>query len=111
MFTGVSDHPLVKLLKPGYRHCFAAILVEENWILVDWKSGVPDIRYLTRDFDLAAFYRGQGYTVVETESGDTPSLSPIILNNCVGWVKSALCIRSWAVTPWGLYKHLTRKAK
>tara|TARA_R110002096_G_scaffold336193_1_gene529667 strand:+ start:239 stop:589 length:351 start_codon:yes stop_codon:yes gene_type:complete len=111
VFSGESAHPLARLLKPGFHHCFAVVLSDENWIKADWKTGVPEVRYVTRDFDLAAFYREQGFTVIETEQGDRPTWSPITLNNCVGFVKSALCIRSWAATPWGLYRHLKRKAQ
>jgi hypothetical protein len=110
VFMDSDGHPLARFLKPGFRHCFACILDEnDNWIMVNGRQGVPDFHYLTGgDFDLPAFYREQGYTVIETEQRPTPIFTPLALRNCVGMIKGALCIRSWAVTPYGLYRHLLR---
>lgn len=106
-------HPLGMLMKTGFSHCF--VCIEENglWIQVDGRDGVPLVHYLAQSdgFDLASFYRDKGFTVVETEQGSSAVLSPLVLRNCVGLVKAVLCIRSFAVTPWQLYRHLRRKQK
>ncbi len=105
--NGNEGHPLLPLLRPGFKHCFCAVLDNGLWILADNRRGVPLIRYLTtEEFDLAGFYRDEGATVVETTQRETPLRGPYVAANCVGLVKSILCIRSFAVTPYGLYLHL-----
>lgn len=111
VFCNTADHSLSWLLRPGFRHVFCVIESNGLWLEIDGRCGVPSIRYLSQsDFDLATFYRDQGLTVVETAQGANPSPWPLALANCVGLVKVALCIRSWAVTPYQLYKHLERSA-
>lgn len=111
VFTDSSArHPLSFLLKPGFRHCFVCVVSGNWWLQIDGAEGVPVVKPLTdASFDLAAFWRDQGAMVVETEQGRNPSLWPFVWNNCVGLCKGVLCIRSRAVTPFGLYKHLTKE--
>lgn len=103
-------HWMSRFMKPGFWHCFVCMERDGLWIKVDGESGLPVVQYLTQSegFDLAGFYRDQGFTVVETEQRGSAVISPLALRNCVGMVKALLCIRSFAVTPWGLYRHLTR---
>jgi hypothetical protein len=98
------------LLKRGFRHCFACVLDGEHWLLVDGANGVPLVKLLQQaDFDLAQFYREEGYTVVETAQGAQPIRCPFSLANCVGLVKAVLAIRApFTFTPWQLYRHITR---
>ena len=75
--------------------------------MVDGLNGVPSIEVVApADFDLATYCRGRGGTVIETEQRDTAPHSLFAVSNCVGLVKAILCIRSAAITPYGLYKHL-----
>jgi hypothetical protein len=111
-FGESAGHPLARFLKPGFKHCFCALLTDRDlWILVDGLAGVPTVRYLTAvdGFDLAAFWREKGYTVVETEQRTRPLRAPMVHANCVGLVKAMLCIRApLALTPYRLYLHLTK---
>lgn len=103
-----GSHPLSWLLKKGFQHCFVCIDSNGLWIQVEG-SEVPVIKYLTTsDFDLASHLRGMGFTVVETYQGRSVTF-PFAARNCVGLVKTILCITSWSLTPYGLYKYLTRK--
>lgn len=106
-----SRHPLAFLLRRGFWHCFCCVLSNGLWIQIDGEEGVPVVRYLCEDdeFDLVAHYRDQGCTVVETVQRAECLPSPLALRNCVGLVKATLCIRSWAITPYGLYKHLVNR--
>lgn len=98
------------LLKPGFRHVFCVIEAKGNWIMVDARDGVPVIEYLTRDFDLAGFYREHGLTVIETEQRTEPQRTPFVVNNCVGLVKAVLAIRApLAWTPYQLFRHLRKR--
>ncbi len=101
---------LSRLLKPGFRHVFAVVRDDNYWISIDGKAGVPLFEVVVpSDYDLAAFYRRQGFTVIETRQRNTAPRSPFAIANCVGLVKAALAIRSTAITPWGLHEYLRRR--
>jgi hypothetical protein len=107
---GGRQHWLAPLLKPGFKHVFVALLNGNYWIRVDGCRGIPEVEVVCgADYDLAGFYRGKGYTVIETEQGQAPVLAPLVHNNCVGLAKVALCLKSMALTPYGLYRYLERK--
>jgi hypothetical protein len=114
--NGISEdgrqHWAVWLLRPGFKHVFCAVQSGDYWITIDALQGVPAVEVVApADYDLAAFYRGQpGFTVVETEQREKPLLSPFAVTNCVGLVKATLCVRSLAVTPRQLFKHLEKRA-
>lgn len=106
-FTSDNSHPLSWMLDPQCRHVFCAVQDTERdmWISYNWRDGRPELRAeCAADFDLAEFWRGHAYTVVDVTLGEEPVGGPFILNNCVGHVKSILRIRSRAVTPFGLLK-------
>lgn len=111
VFHGHGDHALSGLLKRGYRHVFAAVQAGDYWVSIDGRMGVPVIEVVAPgDFDLAQFYREEGFTVIETRQQDVPPRSPFAIANCVGMVKAVLCIQSPAVTPWQLFKYLRKNA-
>lgn len=97
-------------MRKGFWHCFVCLERNGLWLKVDGERGVPVVEYLTQSdgFDLAAYFREQGCVVIETEQRQEAVFTPLILRNCVGMVKAILCIRSFAVTPRGLYRHLMR---
>lgn len=110
VFHDHGNHILDPLLKPGFRHCFAAVASEDVWIRIDAQAGQPVIEVVAAaDYDLTSFYRAEGYTVVQTEQRSTLPAWPLVVTNCVGFVKTVLCINApLAVTPWRLYRHLIR---
>ncbi len=110
VFHDHGNHILDPLLKAGFRHCFAAIASEEVWIRIDGQVGCPVFEVVAQaSFDLATFYRAEGFTVIETEQRSTPTRWPLTLTNCVGLVKTVLCINAaLVVTPWRLYLYMTR---
>ena len=100
---------LARFLKPGFRHVFVAIQSGECWIQIDGQAGIPEIESVApADFDIADWYRGHGFTVVETHQRQKAPLGPFAVANCVGLAKAILCVHSPAITPYGLYKHLRR---
>ncbi len=109
VFHGDGHGFLARFLKPGFRHCFVAVLNKNCWVVIDGRNGVPDIDVFAQaDYDLATFFRGQGFTVIETVQRGQAPRSPFAVANCVGLVKAILCVRSAAITPHGLYKHLRK---
>lgn len=105
---GADGHPLGWMLKRGFRHCFVVLDSSGLWLRVDGERGIPVVAYVTTsDFDLAGFYREQGYTVVETEQRSRPVTWPLVLRNCVGLVAAVLCV-PFAATPYRLYCRLMK---
>lgn len=109
VFHDHGAHILDRFLKPGFRHCFVAIDDGHCWISIDGRDGVPVIEAVApTGYDLAEFYREQGYTVAETERGNTAAWLPFTNANCVGAIKVVLGLRAPSVlTPWQLYRRLT----
>ncbi|MCH7485997.1 MAG: hypothetical protein IIC04_03325 [Proteobacteria bacterium] len=94
----------------GFRHCFAALALNGCWVVVDGAdAGLPIDVLAGAEFDLAGFYRRQGFTVVETGARPPPSrpLWPFMAATCVGVTKLTLGIRApFVLTPWRLYRLL-----
>ena len=95
-----------RLLKPGFRHVFACIDDGNHWIMLDGRNGQSVIQAIqASDYDLKEFFEAQGYRVIEVTQGP-PLRMPLVATSCVGLVKAVLCIRSFAQTPYQLYRHL-----
>lgn len=111
VFHDHGNHMLAWMLKKGFKHVFVVVCIDDQWVLIDGRAGVPVIEHIPADYvDLAEFYRAEGFTVIETEQRTKPPRSPFAIANCVGLVKATLSIRSNALTPYGLYKYLKRSA-
>ena len=108
VFHNSGGHWLDFLLKTDFKHVFCAIPSEKGyWIMIDGREGLPVFEVVAgTDFDLAEFYRDEGFTVVEVTKRQALNV-PLVLSNCVGMVKASLGIRALGViTPYQLYKHL-----
>lgn len=114
-FGGQTDLAWLRLLKPGFRHCFA--LLERapaaggaGWVLYNPLSTGTQIELWPQadGAALAAHLRRQGYAVVAVRArAPGRTLYPWRPYTCVEAVKRALGIDApWALTPWGLYRHL-----
>lgn len=102
-----DEHPLSRFMR--LTHVFLAYSDGRAWIKVDAERGKPLVSYLAADddFDLETFYRGQGHKVLTgTIPEDRPMAPQLVLGNCVGLVKAFIGVRSWAITPYGLYRHM-----
>lgn len=110
VFMGDVSIKWARLLKPGFRHCFAVVGRREHWVIFDPMSkftnlGVfsgPDIN------DIAQWYRQFGFTVIKTvvRREGSPS-AEWRLFTCVEAVKRVLGIRApYVITPWQLYRHI-----
>jgi hypothetical protein len=112
IFGAENAHPLAWMLSRKHRHVWCALQDVERgvWVSYNWHKGLPIIQVESAaDYDLAAHYRAQGYSVVEIERGAKPRLFPILMNNCVGHVKVICGLRSYTVTPQWLYNAMTGK--
>jgi hypothetical protein len=110
VFCDPPDARFQWLLKPGFRHVFCAVADGDYWVRLDAATGKAIVN-VTADarFDLAAHYRNEGWTVVETVQNANRLRTPFVTLNCVGWVKAVLNIRApLAFTPHQLFLHLLK---
>ncbi|MCY3752803.1 MAG: hypothetical protein OXG99_01785 [Alphaproteobacteria bacterium] len=109
VFSGKADLGWLRLLRPGFRHCFVALEEAGRWITVDPLAGYTDVAVqpVPAAFDLAGFYRERGFTVVETRRRRRFRPAPLLPATCVEVAKRVLGIASWRVlTPGQLHDFL-----
>lgn len=114
VFHDHGTHPLSPLLRRGFRHVFVCFRAHNGqWLVVDGADGVPHLDLVANsDFDLAAFYRAEGFTVVETTRRAAGPRLPFVLSNCVGLAKVVLGRHMpLTFTPRGLYRRLLREQR
>lgn len=115
VFGGRADLWWLRLLKPGFRHCFVALAGEAGWVVVEPLSHCTEVTVLPSDLamDPAEWYRRHGLTVVETVPVTPPRRSaPWRPYSCVESVKRILGIQSGIVlTPWQLFRHIEQNKK
>jgi len=118
VFSGEAELPWLRLLKPGFRHCF--VLVDGGggtWVSVDPLSHRTEVRALESAKDgrwtadgLAAWFRSRGFRAVPCRVTPAPRTSaPWFPYTCVEAVKRVIGIhdrRLW--TPWRLYRYLIK---
>ena len=110
IFEHNNMHPLGFLLRRGFRHVWLATVDASGiyWVTHDGRlTGHTTTVLADAQFDLAAHYRAQGCTVVVTKRRQQRILGPVLFNSCVGLTKHILGLRSFAMTPWQLYRTLT----
>jgi hypothetical protein len=110
VFHDHGRHWLNRLLKPGFRHCFVAVQSGGYWIEIDARDGLPMVKVqCAADYDLAGFYRDNGFSVIEACQSARPPVGPVSAANCAGMVKAILGLRApLALTPYQLYRRLSR---
>lgn len=110
VFHDQGTHWAAPLLKPGFRHVFAAVEVGDYWIMFDPREGRPVIEVVApAGYDLAAFYRKQCFRTRDVRLPPTtePLRWPYLWANCVGAVKAVIGLRApLVVTPYQLYRRL-----
>ncbi len=113
VFTDHTDLPWLRLLRPGFRHCFAVVRANGAWVIVDPLSHYTTLQVVP---DLAgwqprAWFRHHGLTVVSAEVREPPHrLAPWRPYTCVEAVKRLLGLRLPGVfTPWQLYRVLQKE--
>jgi len=112
VFTGRADLGWLRVLKPGFRHCFTVLAVGGRWIVYDPLSNRTEIDVVdgTTLTDLIAGYRRQGCRVMFVALPPARlEPAPIGLYSCVEAVKRVLGIHARRViTPWNLYNFLKK---
>jgi hypothetical protein len=112
VFGGRADQPWLRLLRPGFRHCFAAIRDAAGWTVLDPLSGRLLVQRLEvpPDFDLPGFYLRAGLALRgpfrpgPPRRAALPNLTPF---SCVSLCRALLGTGApFALTPFGLYRAL-----
>jgi len=113
VFAEQTRLPKLRLLKPGFRHCYAYLRLPQGWIGVDPLSHWLVLQAFPnwpREADLAAHLRRAGLcalTVPVVEPARRPA--PPLPFSCVETVKRLIGLQSWAIrTPWELFLHLRK---
>jgi hypothetical protein len=116
-FGGRADMPWQRLLRPGFRHCFAALADPAGWLVLDPLAGRLVVARLDvpAAYDLPGFYRRAGWQVLGPFVPDEPRrtlMPPLLPGGCVGLCRSVLGGDApWALTPHGLYRALLRRGQ
>lgn len=112
VFADATDLWWLRLLKPGFRHCFIALAFPQGWVVVDPLSHYTSVGHfpLDQEFDLSRWYERHGLKVVKVKNISTDKrVAPFMPYSCVECVKRILGIRAMGVvTPWGLYRYLNK---
>lgn len=112
VFADATDLWWLRLLRPGFRHCFVVLATAGGWVIVDPMSHVTSIAYFPfiEEFDLRQWYVQCGLTVVPVKNNTTDKrVAPFLPHSCVESIKRILGIRALTVlTPWQLYRHLNK---
>jgi len=117
VFGGRADHAWQRLLRPGFRHCFAAIDDGAGWSVLDPLTGRLLLARLAlpAGYDLPRFYRRAGlvpvgpFLLAEDMKGTPLWGTPI---SCVSICRAILGPHApFALTPAGLYRTLSRRAE
>ncbi|MBC05951.1 hypothetical protein [Thalassospira sp.] len=114
VFADAPEKRLLRVLKPGFRHCFVLVsgVRAGEWICLDPQSHRVRCESWCYSpiFDPAAYYRGLGYHCIWARYPASISrkvqFGPM---SCVELVKRLLGISAiWIITPWQLYRHLQK---
>ena len=112
VFAGETSLGCLRILRPGFRHCFVAVFRNDHWIICDPLCHRTDLLVISKEAasDLGAWYRHHGLTVIATSVRPAPlRIAPLRPFTCVEAVKRVLGIHARSVnTPWQLYRYLSR---
>lgn len=115
VFSGDAGIWWLRLLKPGFRHCFVAVEVQGGWVVVEPMSHYTMVTHLSlpAGFDLAGWYRTRGLAAVEVRVVEPARRAmPWRPYSCVEAAKRVLGVRAgWVLTPWQLFRFLRNKGK
>ncbi|MEI6558953.1 MAG: hypothetical protein WCO00_11150 [Rhodospirillaceae bacterium] len=114
VFCDGTELAWLRLLRPGFRHCFVMLHDGERWIAIDPLAALLEVTVppVAADFDLPGWFAGRGHAVVAAPIrralGRPAPWAPF---TCVETCKRVLGLRDRLVlTPWQLYRRLTGAA-
>lgn len=118
VFSGATTIPWLRLLRPGFRHCFAVWCDGRRWLTCDAMAHATHIAVhdLPPGFDMAAWYRAAGLRVVRVhpyaQQACPRTPAPLAPFTCVESVKRLIGLRARrVVTPYQLWRHLAAEER
>ncbi len=115
VFCHNTEIKWLRILKAGFRHCFALLQQGEDWVLYNPMSHRTDVilYHQLKAEHLIRSFRMRGYRVLDSRQVDTPKEpAPWRFFSCVEAVKRVLGIQAPDVlTPWQFYRHLIKISK
>lgn len=113
VFSGEAELWWLRLLKPGFRHCFAVARDDKQWIVLDPLSPHLEVAVLPfpRSFDLPNWLQNQHLKVLRAPiHRHHKKAAPHNVFSCVEVVKRFLGIHVRGIlTPWQLYRFLEKE--
>lgn len=111
VFTNDTDIRALRLLRPGFRHCFIIGRDSERWFSLDPMANYLDLAIyheLPEYYDLPAWLASRHHAVIEAPvCRHEKRAAPPALMTCVEVAKRFLGIHNaFILTPYQLYKHL-----
>jgi len=114
VFCDNAELAWLRLLRPGFRHCFVVLNDGSHWIAVDPLAPLLDVTVppVPAGYDLPAWLSGQGHRVVPaTVRRGLRRPAPPGPFTCVETCKRVLGLHArFVLTPWQLFRHLTETA-
>ncbi|MBL6459162.1 hypothetical protein JMJ55_27960 [Belnapia sp. T6] len=114
VFGGAADQPWLRLLRPGFRHCFAVLADAGGWTVLEPLTGRLLVARLDLPpgYDLPGFYRRAGLAVLGPfVPGEARArwLPPLLPFTCVTLCRAVLgAAAPFALTPYGLFRSLNK---
>ena len=114
VFSGQADRPWLKLLRPGFRHCFVILNDGRHWLSFDPMLNHIDLRvhgHVPSTFDLPGWIAARGQLVVAAPVDHARQKPmPLAMFTCVEAVKRILGLhRFLLLTPWQLSRHFMQE--
>lgn len=110
VFGDQSNLLWLRLLKPGFRHCFVLLELDTGWVMLDSLAHWIHVAIIppVPSHDLARWYQDHGYRTVTLTCALPPtSAAPWAPFTCVETVKRALGIHRPGIwTPHQLWRFL-----
>lgn len=115
VFSGETELPWLRALKPGFRHCFVILFDQKYWVTIDPLSNHMEthVQHLPSSFNLPLWFKNRGMEVVPASiNHNHKKPAPIMPFSCVEAVKRILGLHHrFIFTPWQLYRHLNKDLK
>jgi len=114
-FSGEADLKWLRLLKPGYRHCFVLLESVDAWVVYNPLSNGTEVDIWPPEHEdvVRTWLAQHGYEVTATTVNPLQP-KPLMWApySCVEAVKRVLGVRASRVfTPWQLNRHLKNQNK
>lgn len=114
VFSGETDIPWLKILKPGFRHCFVLMNDGQRWLSIDPLSSYTEVliyHHIDPCFDLPQWLLGRGYKIMKTDIDRAhKKAAPVMIFSCVEVIKRLLGIhKRFVFTPYQLYRFLIKE--